>query len=473
MLKDRQYVYIKKNMSNVNTSKTSELSLSSLINLLWEKKIIIIALSTFIFSIFFIATYLNFTFKNKDQYFVMPVHVNQKATDIDINKFLTIANVKQALEMSSIEANPINILKNLNIIKGQQNLNSLFDNLSSNDTNRLLRELSIDIDSLNKITRQVLLEIDKYYEFTLNFSRVELNETEARIFIYNLAKQINKRIIDLFPQSNMNLKTYKFLESKESTRDRIISLYYKYNLIKEAITNLQINYSNFSNETSVNDLDLMAKLVSTKIKYIIATNPNVRDLLFYNDQLEIENLNEKISAIDSLIENLSLNEAGVATAGLGQVSDDSNIVSDYSQGSFDYLLNLGSKIQLTDLKEVLILEKKDLSFEIINLMQDFDNMFSSENVTSELSILSLSEIYSETVSDLNILIDQVNVYVTKVDESVRDIAYIEAISSAYLNTDLSHQFNLWSQVINMIIMSIVFSVLFVIVNNLVFKRDDT
>ncbi len=461
-------------MNNVNTGGTSELSLSSLMYLLWEKKIIIISLSAFIFSIFFIATYLNFTFKSKDQYFIMPVYVNQKTTNVDLNKILTITNVNKALEMSSIETDSLNVIQNLNIIKGQQNLNSLLDNLSSNDTNRLIRELSIDIDSLNKITKKVLLEIDKYYEFTLNFSRVDLNETEARIFLSNLAKLMNKNIIDLFPQSNANLKTYKLLELKNITNENKIStLYYKYNLIKEAITNLQLNYSNFSNETSLNDLDLMAKLISTKVKYLIVKNPNVRGLLFYQDQLEIKNLNEKISALNSLLENLSQNEVGVPTVGLGQASDDSNIVSDYSQGSLDFLLNLGSKIQLTDLKETLILEKKGISFEIINLTQDFNNMFVSEDVTSQLSNLNPVELYNETVSDLNILIEQINNYVTKVDETVRDIKYIEAVSSAYLNNDLSHQFNLRSRVINIIIMSIVLSILFVIVNNLVFKRDVT
>ena len=61
--------------------------------------------------------------------------------------------------------------------------------------------------------------------------------------------------------------------------------------------------------------------------------------IWSNDQLEIANLNEKIITLDNLLENLNQNDASARTAGSGQAPDDSNVSSDLSQISFDFLLN--------------------------------------------------------------------------------------------------------------------------------------
>ena len=103
-------------MNIINPSDINDFSLKSLINLFWNNKFTFIILTLLIFTFSFIFTYVNFEAKSKDQYYIMPIFSNQIATinhDVDLKKILTIANVKQSLEKSNIESDPITIIKNI------------------------------------------------------------------------------------------------------------------------------------------------------------------------------------------------------------------------------------------------------------------------------------------------------------------------------------------------------------------------
>ena len=479
MLKDTRYIYIKKNMNIINPSDNNDFSLKSLINLFWNNKFTFIILTLLIFTFSFIFTYINFEAKSKDQYYIMPIFSNQIATinhDVDLKKILTIANVKQSLEKSNIESDPITIIKNINIIKGQQNLNVLLNNLSSQNTNRLIRELSIDISVLNRITKEVLKERNKFYELTLNYSNINLNEIEVKVFLNNLAAIMNENIVNLYPATKMNLKPYNYLDNKTDINDTNVTiLYYKYNQIRESIDKLELNYPLIASDISLDDLDINAKLISAKIKFLVSNNLNVKDLLLYENQLVLNNFKSKISTIDSLLESLNTQYRGSPDNDLNQTSnsgENNGVSGDDSLSDINFLLNLGEEVQLTELKKELIHEKKDLSYEIINLSQNFQNMVSSDSIISTYSASKLDNLYLQTIDELNALTKQVNEHMYKIDSTLHNRNFIETISSPYLSDKMSHKYDFQSRIIYNLLFSIFISILFILANNLIFKKND-
>jgi len=466
-------------------------SLSGFFKILIIKKAKIFFLTLFIGSISFYFMYTLTLVKSIDEFFVQPIIINgdfkmdakndnyqldpmstqamstqaMSTQAIDINKYLSFTNINKAMIQSNIDtSNTKPVLHNLKLIKGENNIRNINKKLSSENLSRIIRDLMLDDQSLARIIKTVLNQKDKFYELTLNYSKVPINKIETKIFLSNLVKIINDEITTLYPQHAVFLSEITLVDNVKISDASLATLYYKFNAAADATNKLNSYYRNH-NLPSINlvDLQIMINIFKVDLRKLLRSYPKVSGILVFDTKIKIANLTSRIETINSLIDNITNVSSKVELGNDNTIlKSNKSETQDLEINAIKYLIDLDRENQMLEFNQDLYNEKKLLSYEILDLKQRGDSMFSDDGNMDINQILDHKLLYETTVKNLNKLILLINSH-SKKDEKIRsNVDYLNTYAGAYIDNSESLQYSHKRHLIFSIFIGLILSCSFVI-----------
>lgn len=393
--------------------------------------------------------------------------VKEKDIDINISDYLTIANLDSVLKKTQLnDYNSAELIRYISIMPATRGISKLKNYFNENQK-IILKDLTIDINQIEKISNKLLHEANSRYEIQIDLGRSNLNIADASRIINNLLIVINSELKNNYKTSRSKLKLFSLLSDDAS----YISILDRLENLNKTIDNLNTNFRSYAPNINSDEMISFLNNIKNETRILASKDNKMKDTLAIKQIEELAEYQKKIEIINQILKGI--NREVINTSAGNDVIYEVGKPGEYEVGKpgesefdtsfFETMFSIGRKIDLTDLRIRLINERKNLEFQKIDLEAVANYYASTIGITENYSKVKLKENIS---IELNSLTKQVNKYIDNINESDNLDDYFSISSPIVLEEGLSANYSI-NQIFLLFLLSIILSSITIYIKSII------
>ena len=350
---------------------------------------------------------------------------------------------------------------------------------------KILKKLLIDSTEFNNLISSVHGHFDHFYDFTYRSDlKTQLSDSNALKLLNNMILVINSKMSNYLSTFNDNalvkkINIYEWDDIKDSKNYEIQNSQTKAQLIhyqiiqnEEYIESLSESFSTYVRSVNLDNLMNTNKLIKSEMNLLIEENNFLVDKIKVNFNSKINELTAKVKILDSILYTISNNTVrNFNDVDFANIKTTQNVFND---GVLNKFLDMGNQVNFVEFKLKLLLQKKELLFQVEDLKNELISIGVGDPSSAKLDNSVLIDF-----TYINYMLERIGNH--SVDTSNKINEYIDLTQNKILGKNMllavnTHTYDKNSKIskgdLITIILIFIVSFIFTLLLSLAYKREN-